>query len=192
MLETMAIGLVATVLGIALTIPFGLASARNLVPGRVAYLVARTVVVLVRAVPELVLAIVFVAAIGLGPVPGVFALAVGTVGFMAKLMADGLEEIDPVPREAVMSTGATRLQELATSVVPQAAPSFVASALYMLDVNIRTSAILGVVGAGGIGFVLNNSVRTLNLRTTSAIVVLLFVVVYALELLAGWIRKRII
>ncbi|MGH9113283.1 MAG: phosphonate ABC transporter, permease protein PhnE, partial [Acidimicrobiales bacterium] len=192
MLETLAIGLVATVVGIALTIPLGLLSARNLAPNRPVYLTARGLVVLVRSVPELILAIIFVAAIGLGPVPGVFALAIGTVGFMAKLMADGIEEIDPAPREAVLSTGATRAQETATSVIPQALPSFVANALYVLDVNIRVSVIVGIVGGGGIATLLSNSVRTLHFQTTSAIIITLFVVVYAIELLAGWIRKRII
>jgi phosphonate transport system permease protein len=191
-LETLAIAVVATVLGVAMTIPLGLLSARNLAPSRPVYLVARAVVVVIRSVPELVLAIVFVSAIGLGPVPGVLALAVGTVGFMGKLLADGIEEIDPAPREAVLATGASRLQETATSVVPQAMPSFVANALYMLDINIRTSTILGIVGAGGIGFLLNNSVRTLHLHTTSAIIIVLLAVVYAIELLSNWIRRRII
>jgi phosphonate transport system permease protein len=192
LVETLSIAVAATALGLVLTAPLGFLSARNVAPHPAVYVVARAITLAVRSVPDLILAIIFVSAIGLGPVPGVFALAVSTVGFMAKLMADGLEEIDSAPREAVLSTGATRLQEAATSVVPQALPSFVSSAIYTLDVNIRTSIVLGIVGAGGIGFLLNNSVRTLQLQTTSAIIILLFAVVYALELLAGWVRRAII
>lgn len=192
MVETLAIALVATVLGVALTLPLGFLSARNVAPHPAVRTLCRGIALVVRSVPELILAIIFVAAIGLGPVAGIFALAIGTVGFMAKLMADSLEEIDTAPREAVLATGASRVQEAATSVVPQAMPAFVSNAIYMLDVNIRTGTILGIVGAGGIGFLLNNSVRTLHLQTTSAIVISLFVVVYGLELLAGWIRKAML
>ncbi len=192
MTETVAIGFVATAIGVVLTIPLAFLSARNVAPGLGVYYAARTVLVVLRSIPELILAIIFVAAMGLGPVPGVFALAIGSVGFMAKLAADGIEEIDPGPREAVFATGATRLQETATSVIPQATPSFVANALYVLDINIRTSSILGIVGGGGIGFLLTNSVRTLELQTTCAIIITLFAVVYAIELLAGWIRAQLL
>ncbi len=192
MTETVAIGFVTTAIGLVLTIPLGFLSARNVAPNRGVYYAARTSLVVLRSIPELILAIIFVAAMGLGPVAGVFALALGTVGFMAKLAADGIEEIDPGPREAVIATGATRLQETATSVIPQALPSLVANALYVLDVNIRTSAILGIVGGGGIGFLLNNSVRTLELQTTCAIIITLFAVVYAIELLASWIRAQLL
>lgn len=192
MVETLTIALVATVVGVVVTLPLAFFSARNVAPHPAIRALSRAVALVVRSVPELILAIIFVAAVGLGPVAGVFALVVGTVGFMAKLMADSLEEIDAAPREAVLSTGASRLQEAAASVVPQAMPSFVSNAIYMLDVNIRTGTVLGIVGAGGIGFLLNNSVRTLHLQTTSAIVIMLFVVVYGLELLAGWIRRTML
>lgn len=191
MVETVAIGVVATVLGVVLMAPLAFLSARNVAPSSGVYYAARTVLVLLRSIPELIVAIIFVAAMGLGPVPGVFALALGTVGFLAKLMADSLEEIDAGPREAVLATGATRLQEPATSVVPQAMPAFVSNALYALDINIRTSTILGIVGGGGIGFLLFNSIRTLNLQVTGAILVLIFGVVYAIELFSGWLRKQL-
>lgn len=190
--ETVAIALVATFAGIILTLPFGFLSARNVAPNRTVYVLARGLVVVIRSVPELVLALIFVAAMGLGPVPGVFALAVGTVGFLAKLIADRIEEVEPAPREAVVATGASRGQETMTAVVPQAMPSLVGNALYMLDVNIRLSTIVGVVGAGGIGFMLDQSAQTLRFQTTGAIVVTVFVIVYGLELLGGWIRKKII
>ncbi|CAN5716229.1 phosphonate ABC transporter, permease protein PhnE [soil metagenome] len=192
MVETVQIGLVATFLGTLLAVPAGLLAARNVAPARWVYSASRLFLVLERSIPELILAIIFVAAIGLGPVPGVFALALGTLGFMAKLVADSVEEIAPGPREAVFATGATRLQETATSVVPQAFPAFVSSFLYVLDVNIRTATILGIVGGGGIGFLLFNSLRTLNFEVTGAILVMIFVVVYGIERLSGWVRKHLI
>ena len=192
MIETVAIGLVSTAIGVVFMAPFAFLSARNIAPNSTVFYVARSVLVVLRSIPELILAVIFVAAMGLGPVPGVLALAVGTVGFLAKLMADSLEEIDDGPREAVNTTGATRLQETASSVVPQAMPAFVANALYALDINIRTSTILGIVGGGGIGFLLFNSIKTLNLEVTGAIIIMIFGVVYAIELLAGWIRKLLL
>ncbi|CAN5703709.1 phosphonate ABC transporter, permease protein PhnE [soil metagenome] len=192
MVETVQIGLVATLLGIVLAVPFGLLAARNVAPNRWVYRATRIFLVFERGIPELILAIIFVAAIGLGPVAGVFALSLGTLGFMAKLMADSVEEIAPGPREAVFTTGASRLQETAASVTPQALPAFVSSALYVLDVNIRTATILGIVGGGGIGFLLFNSLRTLNFEVTGAILVMIFVVVYGIERLSGWIRKQLI
>jgi phosphonate transport system permease protein len=144
-----------------------------------------------RGIPELILAVIFVAAVGLGPVGGTMALALGSLGLMAKLMADNLEEVDPGPREAVVAAGATRGQETAASLVPQAMPSFVGSFLYLLDVNIRSATILGIVGGGGIGFLLFNALRTLNFATASAIVITIFAVVYAIEQLSGWVRAQL-
>jgi phosphonate transport system permease protein len=137
-------------------------------------------------------AVLFVSAIGLGPVAGAFALVVGTAGFFAKLIADAVEEVDPVPREAVFATGATRPQETFVSVIPQAMPALVGNLLYVLDINLRVSTVLGIVGGGGIGFLLFNSLRVLQWETTGAILITIFVVVYAIELLAGWVRKQIL
>jgi len=158
----------------------------------VVYGLARVYMVALRGVPELILCVIFVSAVGLGPVAGVFALVVGTTGFFSKLIADAVEEVNPIPREAVMATGATRLQETAISVVPQALPSIVGNLLYVLDINLRTSAILGIVGGGGIGTLLMNSIKVLKWETTGAILLSIFVIVYGIELLAGWIRKQII
>lgn len=192
MVETVQIGLVATFLGTLLAVPAGLLAARNVAPARWVYRCSRLLLVAERGIPELILAIIFVAAIGLGPVAGVFALTLGTLGFMAKLVADSTEEIRSGPRDAVFAAGATRLQETATSVLPQAMPALVSSTLYVLDVNIRTATILGVVGGGGIGFLLFNSMRTQNFEVTGAILIMIFAVVYAIERLSGWIRKQII
>jgi phosphonate transport system permease protein len=190
-IQSASVALVATVIGVALAIPIGLLAARN-VTDRWVYRAARAFLLVVRAVPELILAIVFVVAVGLGLVAGTFALIVGTVGFMSKLVADGIEEVPPGPREAVLSVGAARLQETATSVVAPSAPSLVGNSLYMLDVNFRSSTILGIVGAGGIGYLLQQSVQVLAYRTTGAIIVSTFAVVLVIEVVTNWIRKQLI
>ncbi len=190
-IQSVSVAIVATSVGFLFAVPIGLLAARN-ISDKWVYRAARGFLVIVRAVPELILAIVFVVAVGLGLVAGAFALIVGTVGFMSKLVADGIEEIPPMPREAVLSAGATRLQETATSVVLPAAPALVGSGLYMLDVNFRSSTILGLVGAGGIGFILFQSVQVLAYRTTGAVIILTFAVVLVIEIITNWVRKHLI
>lgn len=191
-IQTVAIGVVATAIGIVLSIPVGILAARNVAPNGIVYWLARGWILAVRAVPELILAVVFVAALGLGPIAGTLALAVASIGFLAKLVADAVEEIDPGPMEAVRSVGGGWWKVLFSAVIPQAMPAMVGSSLYMFDVNVRTSTILGIVGAGGIGFLLFESIRTVNFEVTGAIVLIVFVVVYAIERLSGWIRSRLV
>jgi phosphonate transport system permease protein len=190
-LQTIAVAVIATVVGLAFALPIGLAASRN-VAGKWLYRVTRGFLVIVRAVPELILAIVFVVAVGLGLVAGTFALIVGTVGFLSKLVADGIEEVNPVPREAVLSAGAAKLQETVTSVILPAAPTLVGDSMYMLDVNFRSSSILGLVGGGGIGFILFQSIQVLAYRTTGAIIISTFAVVLVIEVLTNWLRKQVI
>jgi phosphonate transport system permease protein len=190
-LQTIAVAVVATVVGLLFALPIGLAASRN-VAGKWLYRITRGFLVIVRAVPELILAIVFLVAVGLGLVAGTFALIVGTVGFLSKLVADGIEEVNPVPREAVLSAGAAKLQETVTSVLLPAAPTLVGDSMYMLDVNFRSSSILGIVGGGGIGFILFQSIQVLAYRTTGAIIISTFVVVLLIEVLTNWLRKQVI
>ncbi len=192
MLETVAIGFAATLIGIVVSSPIVFLAARNVAPARWIYYLSRYLIVGVRGVPEFVAAVIFVAAVGLGPFAGVMALAIVSVGFFGKLQADATERIKQGPRDAIRAVGATRVQETSAAVVPQIVPSFVSNALYMLDVNIRSSVVLGIVGAGGVGFALVQSVRTLEFRRTSAILVAVFLVVYAIERLSVWTRKQLI
>jgi phosphonate transport system permease protein len=191
-LQTVAIGVVSTAIGVVLSIPVGILAAGNVSPNPTCYWLARGWILIVRAVPELILAVVFVAALGLGPVAGTCALAIGSVGFLAKLVADAVEEIDPGPMEAVASVGGGWWNTLFAAVLPQAMPALVGASLYQFDVNIRTSTILGIVGAGGIGYLLFESIRTLNFDVAGAVVLVIFVVVYAIERLSGWIRSRLV
>ncbi|MDV3129586.1 phosphonate ABC transporter, permease protein PhnE [Mycobacterium sp. 21AC1] len=190
--QTVAIGVVSTAIGIVLSVPVGILAARNVTPHPALYWAARTWILLVRAVPELILAVVFVAALGLGPIAGTCALAIGSVGFLAKLVADAVEEIDPGPMEAVLSVGGGWWKTLFAAVIPQAMPALVGSSLYLFDVNVRTSTILGIVGAGGVGYLLFESIRTLNFDVAGAIVIVIFVIVYAIERLSGWIRSQLV
>ena len=190
--QTVAIGVVSTAIGVVLSIPVGILAARNVTPHPAVYWAARGWILLVRAVPELILAVVFVAALGLGPVAGTCALAIGSIGFLAKLVADAVEEIDPGPLEAVRSVGGGWWKTLFAAVIPQAMPAMVGSSLYLFDVNVRTSTILGIVGAGGVGYLLFESIRTLNFDVAGAIVIVIFVIVYAIERLSGWIRSQLV
>ena len=190
-LQSLSVALVATAIGFLLAVPIGLLASRN-ISDRWTYRSTRGFLLVIRAVPELILAIVFVVAVGLGLVAGTFALIVGTIGFLSKLIADGVEEVGPMPREAVLSAGATRMQETATAVILPSAPALVGNGLYMLDVNFRSATILGLVGGGGIGFLLQQSVQVLAYRTTGAIIILTFAVVLAIEVITSWVRKHLI
>lgn len=191
LLQTLAIGLVATAIGVVLSLPLGLLAARNVAPHPVVHAAARGVILVVRAIPELILAVVFVAAVGLGPVAGTMALGIGSIGFLGKLVADAVEEVPAGPAEAVRSVGGGWWKVLFAAVLPQCVPSIVGSGLYLLDVNIRTSTILGIVGAGGVGFLLFEAVRTLRFEVVGGIVLLVFVVVLLIERLSGWIRAQL-
>jgi phosphonate transport system permease protein len=190
-LESLAVAVIATTAGYLFAVPIGLLAARNVSRPSVAR-ATRLFLVVLRSVPELILAIVFIVAVGLGLVAGTMALTVGSIGFVAKLVADSLEEVPPMPREAVLSVGATKAQETATSVITPTTPMLVGNGLYVLDINFRSSTILGIVGGGGIGFLLQQSMSVLAYRTTGAIIIVTFAVVLMIELIANWARKHLI
>ena len=190
-LETAAAALVATVIGVIIAIPIGLLAARN-ISNRWVYRCARLFLLVVRAVPELILAIVFVVAVGLGLFAGALALTVGTIALMSKLIADSLEEVPSSPREAISSVGATSAQQTASAVVAPSVPWLVSTTLYLLDVNYRSSTVLGIVGAGGLGYLLYQSIQLLVYRTTGAIIVVTLVVVLLIEVITNWMRKQLL
>jgi phosphonate transport system permease protein len=192
MIDTIAIGFAATGIALLFAIPFSFLAASNTAPGRFVYLISRLFMLLVRCVPELVVAVIFVAAIGPGPKTGTLALAIGMFGFITKLFADSIEEARQGIRDGVNSTGANRLQESVTGVLPQVAPSMISHSLYLLDVAIRSSTILGIVGGGGIGFLLMSAAKRLYLETLGGIIFCIFVVVCLVEIIATWIRRKII
>jgi len=187
--ESLVIAVIATGLGLLIAFPLSLLAARNIMTKRILSTVTRLVMLAFRGIPELIIAVIFVSAMGLGPVPGTLALTVVTASFSAKLFAEALEEVDAAPREAVVAVGAGKIQEFFASVVPQFMPAFTGHFLYILDVNLRSSTVLGIVGGGGIGFLLLNSMRVLEFQTTGAIVMAIFGIVLAIELIGNWVRQ---
>ena len=188
---TVQIALAATLIGAVLALPIGAMAARNVAPTPGIAAAFRGVIVVVRGIPELIIAIVFVVITGLGPVAGALALGIGAIGLLGKLVADSLEETDVRVQEAVRASGASRLQVFTAVTLPQAAPAVMAHLLYQLDVAIRSATLLGIVGAGGIGFYLLNASRVLEFGVVTTIMLLVFVTIMAVELLALWLRRAV-
>ncbi len=190
LLESLTMTVVATVLGVLLSVPFAFGAARNIAPLPV-YLVSRGVIVISRSFQEIVIAIFFVVMIGFGPLAGTLTLAFATIGFLGKLLAEAIEDIDPQQLEAIRATGASWFQLMAFGVVPQIRSRFMGLSLYRLDINFRESSVLGIVGAGGIGATLNTSISRYEYSTTAAIILLIVGLVLLLEYTSGFIRARL-
>lgn len=188
MLDTIQIALWGTFLAAAFAAPFGILSARNLAPWYVVEPVRR-VMDACRSIHELVFAVLFVVAVGLGPFAGVMALFVHTTGILAKLFSEAVEAIDARPVEAIRATGASRLQEVVFGVVPQVMPLWMSYALYRFESNVRAATVLGVIGAGGIGQVLFESIRGFYYPQASAMLIIMLVTVSLLDLLSQRLRK---
>ena len=189
LIESLAISIVATTLGIAVALPIGVLMARNLNVRKWFSTLMRIVVLAVRGIPELIIAVIFVSAMGLGPVSGTLAMSIAVMVFAGKLFADSLEEVSPAPREALVSVGASRRQEFVSAVIPQFVPSFIAHLFYMFDVFFRSSTILGIVGGGGIGFLLISSIRAYEFQLTLTIIIAIFAIVLVIEWLGLMIKR---
>ena len=138
------------------------------------------------------MAMILVIAVGFGAIPGVLALGLHTMGFLAKFYAEAMEHIDPGPGDALSSMNASKLQVISFAIIPQILPSFVANNLYILDRNIRMATMLGIVGAGGIGYELQSSFRMFNYPRVSAIIILIFITIFIIDFISSYIRKKII
>ena len=191
MFETIEIAFLGTFIAIVLSIPLGLFSARNLAPNYFVYLVCKTIVIFFRAIPEFIIAMILVIAIGFGAMPGVLALGLHTMGFLAKFYAEDIEHINKGPIDALKSSGATKSQIISFGVIPQILPSFVANNLYILDRNVRMATMLGIVGAGGIGYELQSSFRMFEYERVSAIIILIFVTIFLIDHFSAFIRSKI-
>jgi len=192
MLETMEMTVLATAIAVVISIPLGVLAARNATPHVVVYRLSRDLLSLMRALPELVWALVFVSAVGLGPLPGVMALAFVTVGFMGKFFAESIEVVDHKAVEGVRAHGAGWLQVRLFAMLPQALPDFVGTVMYILDHNLRAAAILGLVGAGGIGYDLVMSMRLFQYERLLLIALAIYLVVTALDRASDSFRRRIL
>ena len=191
MFETIEIAFLGTFIAIVLSIPLGLFSARNLAPNYFVYLICKTIVIFFRAIPEFIIAMILVIAIGFGAMPGVLALGLHTMGFLAKFYAEDIEHINKGPIDALKSSGASKSQIISFGVIPQILPSFVANNLYILDRNVRMATMLGIVGAGGIGYELQSSFRMFEYERVSAIIILIFATIFIIDHLSAFIRSKI-
>ena len=189
--ETIEIAFVGTFIAIVLSIPLGLFSARNIAPNYFVYIVSKIVIIFFRAIPEFIMAMILVIAIGFGAMPGVLALGLHTMGFLAKFYAEDIEHINKGPIDALRSSGATKSQIISFGVIPQILPSFVANNLYILDRNVRMATMLGIVGAGGIGYELQSAFRMFEYPRVSAIVILIFITIYIIDNISSYIRSKI-
>lgn len=192
MLVTIQIGFAASLIGLVVAVPIGSLAARNVAPNAAVATAFRMFIVVVRAFPELILAIIFIVIMGLGPVPGALALGIGSIGLLGKLVADSLEETDVRVQDALRANGATRTQIYFGATLRQVLPAFVAHVLYQLDVNIRSATLLGIVGAGGIGFYLLQASRVIQFDVVTYLVIMILVVVLALEAVSAWVRRVVI
>lgn len=187
---TIEIAMWGTFLAIVLAIPLGLLASRNMTPPWI-QLPIRRVLDVVRSAPDLVIGTVFIVAVGLGPFAGVLALAVNTSGVLAKLFSEAVEAIDRGPVEGVRATGAAQLHEIVWGVIPQVAPLWTSYALYRFESNSRSATVLGLIGAGGIGQLLFDSLNAFAYTRTSAIVLVIIVAVSLIDMLSQAIRSRL-
>jgi phosphonate transport system permease protein len=190
-LGTVEIALLGTAVAAVTALPLGFLSARNVAPRSVFY-PARAVLNFFRSVDTLVYALVFVAAVGLGPFPGVLAVIAYTTTSLAKLYSEAIEGIDPGPVDAITATGATRLQVLRYGVLPQVLPLFLSYVLYRLETNIRAATVLGFVGAGGIGFYLQTYLRMIDYPAASTVLLVTVAMVMVVDAISSRLRDRLI
>ncbi len=196
MVETIMMGMMATLFGIVLAIPVSFLAARNLMGGSIlgltAYYFTRTVMNIVRAIEPLIWALIAVVWVGLGPFAGIIALTIHSVAALTKLYSEAIENIDPGPIEAIQATGATRLQTIMYAVVPQMIPPFVSFSIYRWDINVRMSTVIGLVGGGGIGFILVQYIRLLDYRAAGIAVWFIAITVAILDYVSAEIRAKFV
>ncbi len=191
MLETVQIALWGTALAVLIGIPFSIFSSSNVAPVWIVQPVRRLMDAS-RAINEIVFALLFVVAVGLGPLAGVLALAVHNIGVVAKLFSEAVEAIDHRPVEGIRSTGASRLQEVLFGIIPQVAPLWSSFTLYRFETNVRSATVLGIVGAGGIGQSLYENIRSFQYSQTAAIILIVVVTVMFIDIISARLRKALV
>ncbi|MEJ5357804.1 MAG: phosphonate ABC transporter, permease protein PhnE [Desulfobacterales bacterium] len=188
---TIQIAIWGTLLAVAGAVPCGLLSSANVAPAWI-HQPVRRLMDACRSINEMIFAMLFISAVGLGPFAGVLALFMHTLGTLAKLFSEAVEAIDPQPVEGIRATGANRLQEIAYGIIPQVVPLWISYSLYRFESNVRSASVVGMVGAGGIGMLLWDAIRSFNYGATAAMLIVLIVVVSILDLGSATIRKRYI
>jgi phosphonate transport system permease protein len=192
MVETFQMAVLASVIGCVVALPVAFLASRVTAPNLPAFLLDRTILSVVRAIPDILYALVFVAAVGIGPLAGILALIFFNIGVVAKLLSETVDGVDQGPIEAARASGSSRLQTVRWSVLPQVLPNYIAYSLYTFELNIRASTVIGIVGAGGIGYLLQTQYRFFAWSNVSVIIVQLFVFVLLIEMLSIWLRRRLV
>lgn len=190
LLDTLAMSIAGTAIAVLASVPLAFLAARNTSPHPVVFHVTRTLLNGLRSVPELIMGIIFVAAVGFGALPGVLALGLHSIGMVGKFFAEAIEHVDEDPVEAADAAGASRLQVLYHAVLPQVLPQFADVSIYRWEYNFRASTVMGMVGAGGIGFELMGSLRIMQYQEVSAILIVILLMVTLVDSLSGHLRKR--
>jgi phosphonate transport system permease protein len=192
MMETLRMAILGTTFGAILAIPVSLMAASNVVKSPILYYPARFILNLVRTIPDLLFAAIFVAIFGLGPIPGILALTFFSFGLISKLTYESVEAIDPGPLEAMTAVGSNKLQWIHFGVIPQVLAQFIAYFLYTFEVNVRAAAVLGLVGAGGIGLYYERTLGLLRYDKTSSIIIFTLVIVLLIDYASTKIREKLL
>ncbi|WP_249975344.1 phosphonate ABC transporter, permease protein PhnE [Vreelandella olivaria] len=191
MFETLNIAIVGVTLGVILSVPFALLAARNTSPAPWVRSITRLMIATMRTIPDLIWALIFVVAVGLGPMAGVLAIVMDTIGFAARFFSERIEEVHPGPSDALAATGAGRLSVIGGAILPETLASMTATSLYSVEKALRSAVTLGLVGAGGIGVELAAAMRLFNYDRALTIILVILVVVIGFEQLSSQIRKRV-
>lgn len=192
MLETLYMAVIGTAIGGILAFPLSFLAAQNLLGGAAWAAPGKTLLVAVRTFPEILLAIIFVASTGPGPTAGIMAMGIHSIGFLGKIFADVIEGIDAGPNEAIQAAGGNRLHVFLYSVVPQVLPEFASYLLYRFEINLRAAAVLGLVGAGGIGLPLIQRISFRRWEQVSMLLIVIVVVIITVDAISSRIRRRLV
>jgi phosphonate transport system permease protein len=191
LLDTLAMSIAGTVLAVLFSLPLALLAATNTSPHAVVYQSCRIVLSFLRSVPEIIMGIIFVAAVGFGALPGVLALGLHSVGMVGKFYAEAIEHVDPKPLEAARAAGASQFQVITHAVLPQVLPQLADITIYRWEYHFRASAVLGIVGAGGIGFELIAALRVIEYAQVSAILISILLCVIVVDSVGAWLRAKL-
>jgi len=191
--ETFMIAFLGTMLAIILAIPAVWFGAHNITPIlTITYPIGRSMMTLSRSIHEVVWALIFVSAVGLGAFPGILAVAMRSIGFIAKVTAEAIEDVDPRPLEAIKAVGGNRFQIIFYGIIPQVIPVFIGNAIFQWDINIRRASILGLVGAGGLGLTLERQLLMYNHQGVTTVIMALLILVTIGEVVSYYARKAVI
>lgn len=190
LIDTLAMSVAGTAIAVLLSLPLAILAARNTSPNIVVYQLARGLLNVLRSIPELIMGIILVAAVGFGALPGVLALGLHSIGMVAKFFAEAIEHADQAPVEAARAAGGSPLQVISHGILPQVMPQMADTAIYRWEYNFRASTVMGMVGAGGIGFELMGSLRIMQYQEVAAILIVILAMVTLVDTLSSFLRRK--